>query len=70
MMKEITRKKNKEMWYVRTGKLASTGSCEYGTKLLNVLKGEEFLNKLSDYQPAYKNSTPWNVLDGKAGANK
>lgn len=49
---------------LKKAKLDSTVSCEYGTKLLNFLKGEEFLDKLSDYQ----DSTPW--IDGKDGSNK
>lgn len=51
---------------LKMAKLDSAVSCEYGTKLLNFPKGEEFPDKLSDYQ----DPTPWIVLDVKDGLNK
>jgi hypothetical protein len=41
------------------------GSCEYSNKSSVSIKGGDFLEKISNYQPLEKNSATWSKLDTK-----
>jgi len=38
------------------------GSCEHGNASSGSMKGWEYLDQLSDYQPFKKDSVPWSLL--------
>jgi hypothetical protein len=50
-----------------TGQGPQAGSCEYGNKPSNSIKGGEFLNWVSDYWLLKKNSAPIELVGQLAG---